>query len=168
MMEPQTIGDYATLMRTLRARVAELGITHETLDDLAGFQSGYASKLLCDPPMKRLGPITLHIMFGALAMRQQLVHDEEAYGRLQHRLERRLKPRMLRARRTTVHLTPDFMRRIAILGNAARTKKLSPAKRSRLARKAAKARWAKPRVTEVRGPATCSAAQGDTAPLSRL
>jgi hypothetical protein len=42
---------------------------------------------------------------------------------------------------STVELTPDFLRLIGKKGAEARMRNLSPAKRSQLARRAAKARW---------------------------
>jgi hypothetical protein len=42
-----------------------------------------------------------------------------------------------------IHLPPDFMRRISRMGCEARMRKLSPERRSALARHAAMARWSK-------------------------
>ena len=57
-----TASHYHELLQTIRDRVVELEITHETLDAVAGLQSGYASKLLSNPPIKRMGPFTQFII----------------------------------------------------------------------------------------------------------
>jgi hypothetical protein len=51
MVDPVLLRDYTSLLRVLRQRVADLDITHQTLDSICGLQSGYSSKLLCEPPM---------------------------------------------------------------------------------------------------------------------
>jgi hypothetical protein len=64
-----TVSHYYELLQTIRDRVSELGITHETLDAVAGLQSGYASKLLANPPIKRMGAFTQFIVLQALGMK---------------------------------------------------------------------------------------------------
>lgn len=150
MIDQVVIGDYPALLQAMRDRVAELGITHETLDAIAGFQSGYSGKLLCNPPIKRLGPITLHMMIGALSWVQIFRHDEYAFQHMRHRYEQRVRPAVL-APASKILLTQDYLQRIGRMGGNARNDKLNPAKRSRIARRAAKARWRKPRVVEIKG-----------------
>ncbi len=43
--ELATVNDYDSLRSVLRDRIAELRISYENLDDVAGFQSNYAGKL---------------------------------------------------------------------------------------------------------------------------
>src|SRR5436853_70655 len=83
------------LLDVLRERVAELQISHETLDAVAGWQSGYASKLLCNPPMKRISPFMTYLALQALGLRMIISEDAEALARVKLRLARRLKPKVL-------------------------------------------------------------------------
>jgi hypothetical protein len=80
------IRDYEDLIEAIRARVAELQITHETVDHVSGIQSGYTSKLLCRPPIKRLDAISLGPMLGALGLMLIAVEDPEQLARVRHRL----------------------------------------------------------------------------------
>jgi hypothetical protein len=140
ILAPQ-VADYSSLIRAVRERVAELGITHETLDAISGLQSGYASKLLADPPIRRIGPLTLFIVLQSLGMSLSLVEDRKWMERAETRLVPRKTPRMLRGGSTT--FTPDYYSRISRDGNEARMIKLTPARRKAIARNAARARWAK-------------------------
>jgi hypothetical protein len=138
------VADYSSFLRAVRARVAELDITHETLDAVSGLQSGYTSKLLASPPIRRMGPLTIFLMLQSLGMTLLLAEDKSALNVLNGRLVPRRTPRVIRARSIT--LSPDYFSRIARNGNAAKMIKFSPAKRSRIARKAARARWRKARA----------------------
>jgi hypothetical protein len=152
MADPQPdilarIADYSSLLQVIRQRVDELGVTHETLDAISGLQTGYSSKLLCDPPLRRMGPLTLFIVLPSLGMSVALAVDPLAMKALETRMVRRRTPRLLRARSIT--LTRDFYSHIARLGNAARMVKLTPARRRAIARKAIRARWARVREAAI-------------------
>ncbi len=68
------------LVAAIRARRDELNIPHELIDHLAGFQSGYTSKLLAPDPMKGLGPMSLPALLGALGAALVLVEELGAGG----------------------------------------------------------------------------------------
>jgi hypothetical protein len=138
------VADYSSLIRAVRSRIVELGITHETLDAISGLQSGYASKLLSDPPVRRMGPLTLFILIQSLGLELTLTEDRKWMERAETRLVPRRMPRLLRARSIT--LGPDYFSRIGRLGNAAKMTRLSPARCSRIARNAVRARWRKTRA----------------------
>jgi hypothetical protein len=91
-MPSRLITDYAGLLQALRDRRDELDISHEVIGDIAGLQNGYASKVLCDPPMKGLGPQTLGPVLGALGLAVVLVEDPAAVARVQGRWTKRLRP----------------------------------------------------------------------------
>src|SRR5206468_2426011 len=79
MAEPKhlaTVRDYDELVAAVRARVAELNITHANVDDVSGVPGGYASKLLCNPPMRTMGRVSLGLMLGALGLKLLVVEDE--------------------------------------------------------------------------------------------
>jgi len=52
--------------------MAELGITHQTLDEVSRVASGHSSKLLADPPIRGIGPMSLGPILGALGLRMVL------------------------------------------------------------------------------------------------
>ncbi len=140
------------LLGVIRDRVAELGVTHETLDAASGLQSGYSSKLLCHPPMRRISPFFMFIVLEALGLEMQITESPEAMERMQSRLTKRVKPpmRALGAHRSvTLHFMPDFIRQRARLGGEAYKVKVPLWRRRANARKAARARWAMPQPPKV-------------------
>jgi hypothetical protein len=117
------VADYGALLRVVRDRVAELGITHETLDAVSGLQSGYASKLLCNPPMRRMGPIALFLVVQSLGMSLVLAEDPVGLRSLQHRLTPRRVKRRVSQRGSSITFERDHFVRIGRLGAAARWNK---------------------------------------------
>jgi hypothetical protein len=81
----QPVGDYLDLVRILRSRVAEVNSTFENIDTLAGLSRSYTGKLLCDPPLKGMGIMSLFALLGALALRIKVEPDDEALAQLQAR-----------------------------------------------------------------------------------
>lgn len=91
-----TVSDYAGLLAAVRARVVELNITHENLDAVSGIQSGYAGKLLCNPPIRNFGLVSLGLVLGGLGLKLLVVEDEEALARVRSRLAPRRAARRVR------------------------------------------------------------------------
>lgn len=145
------IGDHNGLLEAIRRRIEELNLSHETVEHLAGLQSGYLSKVIADPPPKRMSPFTQFLILQALGLRVRLEEDPELIEKIRGRWSKR---KLRKSMRTAVsmdrviHLPPDFMRRISRMGCEARMRKLSPERRSALARHAAMARWRKARGEE--------------------
>lgn len=81
----QPVGDYLDLVRILRSRVAEVNSTFENIDLLAGLTPRYTGKLLCDPPIKSMGVMSLFALLGALALRIRIEPDDAALARLKAR-----------------------------------------------------------------------------------
>lgn len=131
------------LLKAIRVRVAALGISHEVLDDCAGFAQGYAGKLLADPPIRRLGNLSLFLLLQALGLSIVLVEDDAMLERLKNHRIPRVRPAVLRAP-AIVHLTPDFLRSIGAKGGYARAKSLSEKRLSQIGKRGARARWGKP------------------------
>ncbi|WGR91851.1 hypothetical protein MTX26_15935 [Bradyrhizobium sp. ISRA443] len=95
-MTPKVVSTCAELVQLLRERRNELDITHETIDDISGLQSGYTGKLLSPVPIKQLGAVSLGAMLGALALkivRIELVEDPEQADRMRPRWTPRKRPR---------------------------------------------------------------------------
>lgn len=83
------IGTESEMLAAIRVRKAALGITHETIDAIAGLPCGYTSKLLCDPPLKRMGALSLGLILASLGYSIELVPDDDAFERVRSRLEPR-------------------------------------------------------------------------------
>lgn len=145
-------GSMHELLAITRARMNEIGITYETLNELACLPDGYAQKVMSDAPYKHpkhLGAMSWDALLGkngALAVKVMLVHDADALRRLRAHLS--WKDRKLPAK--PVDIAPVLA--IASIpwlftkSNASEMTRRANAKRSahkrrRIARKAARARW---------------------------
>jgi len=76
--------------RVARERAEQIGLSRESIDALGGLAPGYASKLLCDPPMRIAGPASFFPMNGVLGMSVMLVEDTAAMLRVQNQPQRRV------------------------------------------------------------------------------
>jgi hypothetical protein len=74
------VRDYESLLQAIRLRMSELNITQSVVDDVSGVQSGYTGKLLCSPPIKRLGMMSLGAVLGTIGMQLVAVEDPFAIG----------------------------------------------------------------------------------------
>jgi hypothetical protein len=83
------ITDYLGLLTAIRARIVELDVSYERINALAGVADGYLAKLLCDPPIKYFGTLSVFLVLQVLGLRIALVHDPEALAQVQSRLIRR-------------------------------------------------------------------------------
>jgi hypothetical protein len=132
--------DYNQLLEAIRARRDALGITHHTIDAVSGVADGYASKLLCDPPLKHLGAASLGCILGALGLQLVVTEDPDGFRRVKPMLTRRKRPR----RMLTIAGIPWLISNLTARNmNKLRQQKLSAARRKQLAKRAAKARWDK-------------------------
>src|SRR5437868_13877845 len=79
------ISDYGGLLEAFRERAKELEISRQGIDSIAGWADGYAGKLLSTGEAakrrKRIGPLSLELMLGALGLKMILVEDPEATAR---------------------------------------------------------------------------------------
>src|SRR4051812_42695572 len=74
------IKNYDELIDLCNQRAAELQLTRAQLDELAGLQEGYSSKVLRKSQLKKLGPISFHL-FGALGVRLFCLQSDAATER---------------------------------------------------------------------------------------
>jgi len=86
------VTDMDGLQRALRQRAEELGIARRILDQVAGLADGHVEKLLTERPLKRIGPVSMFPLIGALGLAVVLVEDPKATKRLAG-LPRYLEPR---------------------------------------------------------------------------
>jgi hypothetical protein len=78
------IGDYRALVETCRARAVELELSRLEIDRLGGLPPGYSGHLLGNgngATQKRMWPIGLEAMLGALGLKILLIEDEAATAR---------------------------------------------------------------------------------------
>ena len=80
----KAITTYRMLIETFRERAVELELSRSELDRITGLTSGYSGKLLSlgtAKELKRLGPISLDNMLGALGLSIVLIEDPIATAR---------------------------------------------------------------------------------------
>lgn len=161
-----TVADYAALHGLLRARHAALGISYETLNTISGL--GYCEKLLA--PMsywqdkakngkrtsRGIGPVSFGPLLQALGLVLIVAEDPAA--------TERLKRRQLWARRNETYVSAAsssideiVQRRQRLEANlrcagarAAYVAQVPPERRQKIARNAARARWAHKRKLAAR------------------
>jgi hypothetical protein len=91
-MTAKVITSMPELVAALRARRDELNIPHELIDDIAGLQSGYTSKLLAPIPGKNLGYMSLGAVMGALGIGLVVVEDAARRALVEGRWRQRKRP----------------------------------------------------------------------------
>ena len=91
-MQARLVHDMAGLLDIARARRDELNISHETIDALAGFPAGYASKILAPVPIRGIGYGSLGDLLGALGLALIVVEDLAAAERVRRRWLPRRRP----------------------------------------------------------------------------
>jgi hypothetical protein len=141
------IPHYNALLRFARARLHELHMTYETLDAVAGWAPGLAAKVLASSSFSRLGPEPMFLMMNALGCELVVQENPEMLARILSRT--RYSKRKVPANKSPWHrtakklqFTPDELRINGRNGGIARAKKLTPKRRTAIARVAVKARWA--------------------------
>lgn len=142
------------LVDALRHRRDELNISHETIDQIAGYQSGYTSKLLAPRPIKNLGPMSFGSLLGALGIAVMVVPDPAACARVSKHWQPRKRPQrlaplsILPSMALEIQITPELSGLMSMSergknGAKSRNKKMKKRARQRAATHAARMRWAK-------------------------
>jgi hypothetical protein len=149
------VTNYPALIAAFRARANECKIarSHENTANVAGLTNGYLQKLLAPKPVRRIGMESLGPVLGVLGVKLLLVVDDVAMARLQMLGAKREDMKLVERNNNLVHdgviqTTRRFMKKIAPCGGKATARKLNAHQRSASARKAAQARWSKPRAIE--------------------
>ena len=142
---PRVVGEfsnYEELINSLRNRASELNLSGEQIDRRAGVADRYTEKLLRQPPIRRLGAISLGPFLGALAVRGLLIEDRVALEKLRRQTTPR-DLRFVRAAPRTIIFTVRYFKKIGRLGAQARINNSTEEQRREWARAAANARWQK-------------------------
>lgn len=143
--EPKIFAYFANdeeLVEACRRRAAELGKSYKDIDDLANLSEGHTGHLLAVPQLCRFGPISRFAVPWALEMRFALVEDRDAMREAKRRDERAVRRGKSHFRNAkALSMLESFARENGKKGAIVRLQKLSPERRSAIARKAARARW---------------------------
>jgi hypothetical protein len=91
-MTAKVITSMPELLDAIRRRRDELNISHETIDALAGFPSGYTGKLLAPIPVRGVSHMSLGGVLGALAMGLVPVEDSGQRAKVEGRWQPRKRP----------------------------------------------------------------------------
>jgi hypothetical protein len=92
-MTARLITTMTGVLDAIRARRDELNLSHEAIDALCGFPSGYTSKLLAPVPIRGVSHVSLTAIMGALAMALVAVEDPGQRQIIEGRWQPRKRPR---------------------------------------------------------------------------
>lgn len=139
------LDDLALMRRIIRERADAHSISRRTLDELAGLPDGYSEKLLCEPPLKNIGPMSMIPLAGAVGLELFLVQTPKAMRQVQ-RAPKRIDHKVRQgakhgsyARR--LGIASELMRQNGAVGGKKRFATMTPEQRSRHQSRAAKRRW---------------------------
>ena len=133
--------EYDDFVQAIRNRVAELGIHGTRFDALAGWTEGYLSKLTAQRPARRIQMQSMGPLLSAMGVKLQMVEDPAGTARLRRLLPRNLSYVRVMPAAASILFTARQLKRIRRLGGQARAAALTAKERSKIARKAALARW---------------------------
>lgn len=136
-----TARTYDELLAALRLRIAELNVSTETIDSVAGLPERYTVKLFAPVPVKGLGRVSMGLLLGALGLKLDVVVDDAAYARVRDRL-------VQRSCANGGMLATPWRERVGDsqwgkVMAARRTLLVSASRRRQIAKKASKTRWQK-------------------------
>lgn len=142
----RVILDYEALEDGFLDRIEDLNTTFDQIDAAAGFTRGNTQKLLSKSRerwARTIGIESMGKMLKGTGMALVLVVDDERFAAIKAELiaRKRPKPTNVSIQRPTWLFSKKNAANMRALG----IKSLSPQQRKRIAKKAAKARWRKPR-----------------------
>jgi hypothetical protein len=107
----------AELVAVLCERRDELDLTNAVLEAVSGISDGYAAKVLTLTPIRRLGPMSLEAILGALGLGICAItigDDPQAIAQVAHRWERRRgRPRKQRRKNAQPAPEPEPLAEVA-------------------------------------------------------
>jgi hypothetical protein len=104
-----TFTDYDSFVELLRARKAELGLSNDVMDDLAGLARGHSDKLVGPSQTKGIGPVTFGLVLDVLGLSGTLYVDPAKAAKLEERWRR--DQRMESRARNNKPVNPTMVRR---------------------------------------------------------
>jgi len=137
------------LVEALRARKAELGLANSFVDHALLMASGGTDKILGPTQAKGLTLMVALDMVELFGCKLLLVPCPETESRMKGRWERRVESQVRPYKRVSMKLIeacrPTVLRELASKAGKARMTTMTAAARRRIARLAARARWARPK-----------------------
>jgi hypothetical protein len=145
-----TVTNYSELIVALQARQNALGMSYNSLADLARLQGGYLARGLRRKPQgnaRSLGKMSLGAMLGALGLKIVLVEDRDVLAKIRNLLIARDNAELRRGNTCPPGIEPrdSVLTLLGRAGGYARAAKLSKKQRVKIARKAIRARWRRAR-----------------------
>lgn len=146
-----TFSDYDGMVAALAAAKNWLGLSNEVCEQIGGLTKGHIDKLLGPSRVKNVGPLTLDILLELFAVQFVMQPNPDAARRMESRWERRNRSQIrVAACRASIAqieaIKPIIFGQNAQRGGHARAASLTNEQRSRIARKAARARWRRSRA----------------------
>lgn len=145
MTDEVPINSEQQLHMALRQRWQDLGVTSESIDAVCKFPDKYTAKLLGPKPVRRLSSMSRYAMINVLGLELVLRVSPENTRQFTKQLTLiRRKPAVLAVkcgRGKHREVSKKFLRKIAPRGGNMRAHMLTAHKRTKIARKAARARW---------------------------
>lgn len=135
----RVVTDMEGLHEAFIDRVEDLNVTRLAIDEAGGFTGGHSAKLLCNPPIKNIGKVSLGKLLKATGMALVMVVDDERFAPVRAEMakrKRRMHPNGS-IRKPAWLITREASQNMQVLRN----KKLTPRQRKLIAKRAAKARW---------------------------
>lgn len=144
--------DITEVFRIMKER---LGLTNKFCDDVGEFAEGATDQILGPSERKNWGPKSFDKFCEMFAIEFHVKVNVHAAQRMEEIWEGRIRPLDLPKNKVVSakaieRAKPHVFKASGALGAAARNAMLGPEHRSKLARRAARARWRKPRKPEVR------------------
>lgn len=144
--------DYEGLRKALNVARDHRKMPLRVMNDLIDCPEGYFEKIMGPKPIRRMGLQSLGWAFAALGVKCIIVEDPAAWAKIER--HSRFKTRDEAHFISSMHaegkhhvVTWRFLKKISRAGGKARAMKLTQHQRKKIARMAAKARWAKRQAT---------------------
>lgn len=137
---------YEDLCAGFRARIDQLNATFADIDELAGMADRHTSKLLSPSQIRRFGLKSLNKMMKHLKVELWMMPIPGELPRITPRSRPAAVLAVNVGRGKHLLMSKRFLRKIAGRGGDMRAHNLTPRRRRTIARKAARARWAKSRA----------------------
>ncbi|MFZ0148324.1 MAG: hypothetical protein WBG18_08675 [Xanthobacteraceae bacterium] len=136
-----TFDSYAGMLDAIRARVNELQVSGERLDEYVGLPRGYYSKVAGAKPIRKLGMTSFAPILNGLGLKCQFIEDRVGTDQLKNRVTPRNSSYVRGA--PSIVLTIRYFKKIGRKGAQARVDNSTKEQRREWARQAANARWRK-------------------------
>lgn len=146
------VTDHNATIEAFRARKEVLNLSDAALEARANLATGSISKILAAVPSKQMGVLSLWAIAWGLGMKVAFIEDADAMALHAKNADERRRPDYNAKRlaqlseRTIKRLVSPIARAIGKRGGDARTTKMTPAARSRVARMGGLARWKQRRI----------------------